>query len=154
MALEGWGVFRLKDRRAALKRLETVIWPWEKPGLSRSERVCAFVEDLTISSGKLAKTKLRLRDFQRRFIEDVYRTVEDGRRPVRTAILSVGRRNGKTQLAAALALAHLSGPEQEMRGEVYSAANDRQQAARIFAEMAALVQRHEFLNARCNIATH
>jgi phage terminase large subunit-like protein len=68
--------------------------------------------------------------------------------------LSVGRRNGKTQLAAALALAHLCGPEQEMRGEIYSAANDRQQAARIFAEMVALVQRHELLNARCNIAMH
>jgi len=154
MALEGWGVYRLKDRRAKLKALEGVIWPWEKPGLSRSERVIAFVEDLTISSGKLAGVKLKLRPFQRKFIEDVYRTVEDGRRPVRTAVLSVGRRNGKTQLAAALALAHLCGPEQEMRGEVYSAANDRQQAARIFGEMAALVQRHELLNARCNIATH
>jgi phage terminase large subunit-like protein len=154
MPLEGWGVYRLKERRAKLKTLETVIWPWEQPGLSRSERVIRFVEDLTISSGKLAKSKLRLRGFQKDFVRDVYRTVEDGRRPVRTAVLSVGRRNGKTQLAAALALAHLCGPEQEMRGEVYSAANDRQQAGRIFAEMTALVQRHEYLNARCNIATH
>ena len=154
MALNGIGVFRLKERQAVLKRLEGHIWPWEKPDLSRAERVIAFVEDLTISSGKLAGKKLKLRGFQKDFVRDVYRTVEDGRRPVRTAVLSVGRRNGKTQLAAALALAHLCGPEQEMRGEVYSAANDRQQAARIFAEMSALVQRHELLNARCNIAGH
>src|SRR5215831_1458237 len=154
MPLEGWGVYRLKDRRAKLKALEGVIWPWEEPDLTRSERVIRFVESLTVSSGKFARTKLKLRPFQRRFIEDIYRTVEDGRRPVRTAVLSVGRRNGKTQLAAALALAHLCGPEQEMRGEVYSAANDRQQAGRIFAEMVALVQRHELLNARCNIAHH
>ena len=154
MALEGWGVYRLKDRRKKLKDLEGVIWPWEKPDLSRAERVIAFLEDLTVSSGKLGGTKLRLRGFQKDFVRDVYRIVEDGRRPVRTAVLSVGRRNGKTQLAAGLALAHLCGPEQEMRGEVYSAANDRQQAGRIFAEMTALVQRHEYLNARCNIATH
>ena len=154
MALEGWGVYLLKDRRKKLKDLEGVIWPWENPDLSRAERVIAFLEDLTVSSGKLGGTKLRLRGFQKDFVRDVYRTVEDGRRPVRTAVLSVGRRNGKTQLAAGLALAHLCGPEQEMRGEVYSAANDRQQAGRIFAEMTALVQRHEYLNARCNTAMH
>src|SRR5262249_19805409 len=107
MPLEGWGVYRLKDRRAKLKALEGVIWPWEEPDLTRSERVIRFVENLTISSGKLAGGKLRLRGFQKDFVRDVYRTVEDGRRPVRTAVLSVGRRNGKTQLAAALALAHL-----------------------------------------------
>jgi phage terminase large subunit-like protein len=53
----------------------------------------------------------------------------------------MARKNGKTQLAAALALAHLCGPEAEERGEVYSCANDRFQAAKIFNEMAAMIER-------------
>jgi phage terminase large subunit-like protein len=51
---------------------------------------------------------------------------------VRRAILSVGRKNGKTLLAAALVLVHLVGPEAERNGEIYSAANDREQAAQVF----------------------
>jgi phage terminase large subunit-like protein len=51
---------------------------------------------------------------------------------VRRAILSIARKNGKTLLAAALALVHLVGPEAERNGEVYSAANDREQAGQVF----------------------
>jgi phage terminase large subunit-like protein len=54
------------------------------------------------------------------------------RRLVRRAILSIGRKNGKTALIAALALAHLIGPEAVKNGEIYSAANDRDQAAQVF----------------------
>src|SRR5262252_590438 len=154
MALESWAVASLKRREEVLKRLETTIWPWDNPSLSRSGRVCAFLEDLTITQGKLHGSKLRLRRFQKDFVDHVYRTVEDGRRPVRTAVLSVGRKNGKTQLAAGLALAHLCGPEAEPRGEVYSCANDRAQAGKIFTEMCALIKNHEYLRARCNILAH
>jgi phage terminase large subunit-like protein len=65
-------------------------------------------------------------------------------------VLSVGRKNGKTQLAAALALAHLCGPEAEPRGEVYSCANDRFQASKIFAEMWAMIRKHQWLDLRTN----
>jgi phage terminase large subunit-like protein len=51
---------------------------------------------------------------------------------VRRAIFSLGRKNGKTLLAAALVLVHLVGPEAERNGEIYSAANDREQAAQVF----------------------
>jgi phage terminase large subunit-like protein len=51
---------------------------------------------------------------------------------VRRAILSIARKNGKTALIAALALAHLVGPEAVKNGEIYSAANDREQAAQVF----------------------
>src|SRR5262245_65185227 len=48
------------------------------------------------------------------------------------AVVSLARKNGKTALIAALVLAHLHGPEQEINGEIYSAANDREQAAQVF----------------------
>jgi phage terminase large subunit-like protein len=54
---------------------------------------------------------LKLRPWQKRFIRAVYKTNKAGNRAVRTAVLSVGRKNGKTQLAAALCLCALSGPE-------------------------------------------
>lgn len=63
----------------------------------------------------------------------------------------MARKNGKTQLAAALALCHLCGPESESRGEIYSCANDRFQASKIFHEMVALILAHPYLADRCNI---
>jgi phage terminase large subunit-like protein len=51
---------------------------------------------------------------------------------VRRAILSIARKNGKTALIAALVLVHLVGPEAETNGEIFSAANDREQAAQVF----------------------
>jgi phage terminase large subunit-like protein len=51
---------------------------------------------------------------------------------VRRAILSMARKNGKTALTAAIVLAHLVGPERVPNGEIYSAANDRDQASIVF----------------------
>ncbi len=51
-------------------------------------------------------------------------------------------------MAAALALAHLCGPEVEKRGQIYSAAADRAQAAIIYNEMLAMIRADESLSAR------
>ncbi|MGC2824836.1 MAG: terminase large subunit, partial [Pseudolabrys sp.] len=88
----------------------------------------------------MAGKNFKLRAWQEEFVRAVYATDEHGRRLIRTAVLSMGRGNGKTTLAAALALAHLVGPEAEPRGECYSAANDRLQASRIHSEMVAIVR--------------
>jgi phage terminase large subunit-like protein len=132
-------------------RAKNDVQPWQKKGLSRAERVIIFCECLTISSGSMAGTKLKLRPFQKKFIREVYAVDRHGKRPVRTAVLSMGRKNGKTQLAAALALCHLHGPEAEERGEVYSCANDRFQASKVFNEMAAMVHRNKYLHLRANV---
>jgi phage terminase large subunit-like protein len=148
MGLRGGSTEVTVKQRAKAK---VVVVPWAKKGLSRSARVIAFCEELTISSGQHAGSKLKLRDFQRKFIRDVYVENKEHRRPVRTAVLTMGRKNGKTQLAAALALCHLCGPEAEERGEVYSCANDRFQASKVFNEMAAMVRRNKYLHLRCVI---
>ena len=57
----------------------------------------------------------------------------------------------KTELAAALCLCALSGPEQEPRGECYSVACTRFQAGRVFNEMVAIITRTPWLNDRINI---
>lgn len=127
------------------------VLPWEAPGLSRVERVVAFLEDLPITQGTLAGTKLRIRDWQRAFLEAIYSDDDTGRRPVRTAVLSMARKNGKTQLVAGLGLCHLLGPEAESRGEVYAAANDKTQSGKTFAEMVAILDEHPELDARVNV---
>jgi phage terminase large subunit-like protein len=146
MGLRGKGSRPLSERTLAPGQSN----PWNAPGLSRANRVVAFLQDLTITSGPNAFTTLELRPWQRKFLEAIY-AVKGGSRPVRTAVLSMGRKNGKSQLAAALALCHLSGPEAESRGEVYSCANDRFQAAKIFAEMVAMINSHPWLSDRVNI---
>jgi len=148
MALRGPGAKALSKRGKVATR---EVLPWDMPGLTRPERVIAFCEDLPITAGKLAGTNMQLREWQRAFIRAVYAEDADGRRPVRTAVLSMGRKNGKTQLAAALALCHLLGPEAEPRGEVYSCALTRDQAAKLFEEMTAILRGHAELDDRCNV---
>lgn len=52
----------------------------------------------------------------------------------------MARKNGKTALIAALVLVHLYGPEAIPNGEIYSAANDRKQAAQVFKVAAQMVR--------------
>lgn len=150
MGLRGIGAKPLKSRGKPDKPLRKTL-PWQRKGLSRPERVIAFCEDFKITSGKLAGKKVRLRDWQKDDIHAIYSEDDTGLRPVRTAILSMGRKNGKTQIAALLSLCHLSGPEAEPRGEAYSCANDRAQAGKLFQEMVALIQGHAELSEKLNI---
>ena len=55
-------------------------------------------------------------------------------------IISVGRKNAKTTLAACLLLLHLSGPEARPNSELYSSALSRDQAAIVFRLAAKMVR--------------
>lgn len=150
MGLRGAGAVSLKEREAEppkRKRLE----PWKKPGLSRADRVIAFCESLQITQGMHAGRRVKLRDWQKVWIRRIYKQDRFRNRPVRTAVKSVGRKNGKTFIAASLSLCHLVGPEAEARGEVYSCANDKKQAAKLFEEMVAMLKVNPELRRRVNI---
>ncbi|MEH6477103.1 MAG: terminase large subunit, partial [Sneathiella sp.] len=107
---------------------------------ARAQRVIDFVECLIVPSGAGAGRPFVLKKWQKKFIFDVYAPQRNGLRVVRRAIFSVARKNGKTALIAALVLVHLVGPEAETNGEIYSAANDREQAAIVFKFAAQLVR--------------
>ena len=113
---------------------------WRKAGLSRAERVVAFIEGLKITAGTHAGKAFVLRPWQREIIDRIYAVGDDGHRRVRQALITIPRKNGKSQLAAALALVHLCGPEAEPRGQAFSAASDRDQAAIIYREMVAMIE--------------
>jgi phage terminase large subunit-like protein len=97
----------------------------------------AWLEGLKITSGAHAGRNLVLRPWQRDIVAGIYAEDAGGGRPVRTALVSMARKNGKTALASGLALLHLCGPEAVQRGRVVSAAADREQAAIVYAELRA-----------------
>lgn len=154
MGLRGIGAKPVKAATPRKRGRKRAGKPWEVPGLTRAERVVAFIESLTITSGIYAGKPFKLRDWQRRIIEAIYNTDENGRRIVRQVLVTIPRKNGKTQLAAALALCHLVGPEAEQRGQVYSAAADRKQAALILRELVAFVRADRELADRIIIREH
>ena len=120
--------------------------------LERVRRIIDFIERLIVPSGVGQGKPFKLDPFQKRFIRDVYgpRTAA-GTRRIRRAILSIGRKNGKTALIAALVLVHLVGPEAITNGEIYSAANDRDQAAIVFKYAAQIVRAEPELEALIKI---
>jgi phage terminase large subunit-like protein len=112
----------------------------DKPkGKTRADRLINWIKHLPITSGTKAGHLVDIPKWQEKDIRPIYRTDKKGKRIVRQALLTMPRKNGKTQTAAMLALAHLCGPEAEQRGQIYSAAADRKQAALIYDEMKAIV---------------
>lgn len=63
----------------------------------------------------------------------------------------MARKNGKTELIAALALCHLCGPEAELNGEIYSAAADKYQAAQVYKAASRMVEADAELRAQVNV---
>ena len=107
----------------------------------RVKNIIKFIEQLVVPSGKGEGKQFKMRPFQRKFLQDVYGPVDKaGLRIPRRAILSMGRKNGKTMLTACLALCHLVGPEAIKNGEIYSAANSREQASKVFKYAAQIVR--------------
>ena len=102
--------------------------------MTRAERVIAFIEKYCrVPDGAGVGGPLRLAEFQKDFIRDVYD------KDTRRAILSVARKNGKTGLIAGLLLAHLVGPEAKQNAQLVSGAMSRDQAALVFNLAAKMV---------------
>ena len=103
--------------------------PFDK---AKADRVITFIENLKHTKDPWYGVKFELLPWQREFISDVFGTVKpDGYRKYNTAYLEVPKKNGKTELAAAVGL-YLTCADGERGAEVYGAATDRQQASIAF----------------------
>lgn len=97
-----------------------------------SDRKVAIINNLTHTKGPFARQPFNLRPWQEHdIIRPLFKTNADGRRQYRTCLLMLPRKNGKSELAAACAVDGLMFDD-EIGGEVYSAANDTEQAAIVF----------------------
>lgn len=108
-----------------------------KPALSRGDRAIDWIESYCrIPEGRDVGKPFRLREWQQAELRKIY----DSPNGTRRAILSFGRKNGKTALAAVIALLHLCGPEARANSQLFSAAQSRDQAAILFALAAKIVR--------------
>jgi phage terminase large subunit-like protein len=117
----------------------------------RAQRAVRFIESLPNIKGRWAGENLKLQPWQQAVIEDVFGTLNpDGTRQYRTVYMEIPRKNGKTTLAAALAL-YLLFADNEAGAEVYSVAYDRDQASIAFDIAKEMVKQTPELRKRARI---
>lgn len=112
-----------------------------------------FIECLAHTKGTWAGKPFELIDWQERIIRDLFGVLKpNGYWQFNTAYIEIPKKNGKSELAAAVALLLTCGDGEE-RAEVYGCAADRQQAAIVFDVAADMVRMCPALNKRVKILT-
>jgi phage terminase large subunit-like protein len=120
----------------------------------KADRAVKFIKLLKHTKAPWRGVPFNLQPFQEKIIRDLFGTVkEDGTRQYRTAYIEVPRKNGKSELAAAIALYLLCG-DGEGGAEIYGAAGDRDQADIVFRVAAEMVRQNDGLSKRCKIVEH
>ena len=105
--------------------------------VTRAQQAIDWIEKYCIvPEGTLVGKRVKLRSWQ----QDEIRRIYDNRAGTRRAILSFGRKNGKTALSSFLLLLHLCGPEARPNSQLYSAAQSREQAGILFGLAAKIVR--------------
>ena len=110
-----------------------------------------FIECLSHTKGTWAGKQFELIDWQERIIRDLFGVLKpNGYRQFNTAYIEIPKKNGKSELAAAVALLLTCGDGEE-RAEVYGCAADRQQASIVFEVAADMVRMCPALGKRVKI---
>ncbi len=131
--------------------------PWDDEGDCKfypepaQQAIDFFSVCLKHVEGELAGKSLQLEIWQQAIIANLFGWKHpDGRRRYREAFILVGRRNGKTTMAAGLILLVLFG-DHEIGAQIYSAAADRDQATLIFKPAKAMVMAEPWMSSRVKI---
>ncbi|WP_350030022.1 terminase large subunit [Limosilactobacillus fermentum] len=113
----------------------------------------SFIECLCHTKGTWAGKPFELIDWQEKIIRDIFGTLKpNGYRQFNTAYIEIPKKQGKSELAAAVSLL-LCCADGEERAEVYGCAADRQQAAIVFDVAADMVRMNPALKKRVKILT-
>ena len=117
----------------------------------RADYAVSFIECLCHTKGTWAGKPFELLDWQEQVIRDVFGIIKpNGYRQFNTAYIEIPKKNGKSELAAAVALLLCCGDGEE-RAEVYGCAADRQQASIVFEVAADMVRMCPALDKRVKI---
>ena len=114
----------------------------------KARRVVRFIECLKHTKGEFHGKPFKLLPWQEKVIRDVFGTVRDedpSMRQYTTAYIEIPKKQGKSELGAALALNMLINDD-EWKAEVYSCASDRQQAAIVFDVAVDMVRQNPTLS--------
>ncbi|HEL1551665.1 TPA: terminase large subunit, partial [Streptococcus suis] len=117
----------------------------------KADRAVTFINNLSHTKGKWAGKRFDLLPWQEQIVRDLFGIVkEDGNRQFLTAYIEIPKKNGKSELAAAIAL-YLLYADNEASAEVYGAACDRNQASIVFDVAKQMVQMSRPLEKRSKI---
>jgi len=116
--------------------------------LTRARAVINWIEKhCYVPEGSMVGQRIKLRPWQKKEIVKIY----DNPHVTRRAIISFGKKNGKTALVAMLLLCHTCGCEAVPNTQLYSGAMSRDQAAVLFGLAAKMVRMSPALDAYINI---
>ena len=139
---------KLKDYKPSRFMLPTSHYDAKK-----ADRAVKFIENLRHTKSSWSGQRFWLLPWQEQIIRDIFGIVKtDGNRQFRTAYVEIPKKNGKSELAAAIALYMLFG-DGEASPEVYGAAADRQQAAIVHSVAEQMVRQSPALMRRSKIMT-
>jgi phage terminase large subunit-like protein len=100
--------------------------------MEKADHAVNFINCLKHTKGKWRGVPFELLPWQDSIIRDIFGTVkENGYRQYNTAYVEIPKKNGKSELAAAVAL-YMTCGDGEWGAEVYGCASDRQQASIVF----------------------
>ena len=118
---------------------------------AKADRAVTFINNLSHTKGKWAGKRFDLLPWQEQIVRDLFGILkEDGNRQFLTAYIEIPKKNGKSELAAAIAL-YLLYADNEASAEVYGAACDRNQASIVFDVAKQMVQMSRPLEKRSKI---
>jgi phage terminase large subunit-like protein len=99
---------------------------------AKAEHAVNFINCLKHTKGRWRGVPFELLPWQDTIIREVFGTIKDnGYRQYNTAYVEIPKKNGKSELAAAVAL-YMTCGDGEWGAEVYGCASDRQQASIVF----------------------
>ena len=118
-----------------------LMLPTSRYDKRRADFAVNFISMLRHTTGEWAGKPFTLMEWQETIIRDIFGIVDTqtGYRQFRTAYVEVGKKNGKSELAAAIAL-YLLFADGEAGAEVYSCAADINQASIVFNTAKAMVE--------------
>lgn len=113
-----------------------------------ANKAVSFINCLKHTKGEWYGQAFELIDWQEQIIRDVFGIMKpNGYRQFNTAYIEIAKKQGKSELAAAVALLLTCG-DFEHGGEVYGCASDRQQASIVFDVAVEMVEQCPALKAR------
>ena len=117
----------------------------------KADFAVAFIQALRHTKGRWAGTPFTLLSWQEQIVRDLFGTIkDDGYRQFNTAYVEIPKKQGKSELAAAIALLLTCG-DGEQAAEVYGCAADRQQASIVFEVAADMIRQSPALSKRVKI---
>lgn len=139
------------DSKSVVKELN-LITP-EKYDYSLADKVVRFALSLKVPEGEKVGHNFELLTFQVEFIYEVFKLDNvTKKRVVKSAILSISRKNGKTALIAIIILAFMCLKDLVMRSsQLYSLAGTREQAGIVFSLMKKIIEQSKVLSKKIKI---